>query len=142
MKLSDFRNALIGAGDARVEFSLPDGSKVPAHYHVTEVGFVSKDFFDCGGTRRRDEYCALQLWVANDTEHVLIASKIESIIKHTELVLPSTDVPVMVEYQRESITRYSVDSLTKAFGKLTIALAPVFTDCLAPDRCGVDGSCC
>jgi hypothetical protein len=142
MKLSEFRGALTSAGDARVEFALPDGSKVPAHYHVTEVGYVAKDFFDCGGTRRRDEYCSLQLWVASDTEHTLIASKIESIIKHTEQALPETDVAVMVEYQRESITRYAVDSVARVFGKLTISLAAVFTDCLAPDRCGVDGSCC
>jgi hypothetical protein len=63
-------------------------------------------------------------------------------MRHTEQVLPKVDIAVMVEYQRESITRYAVDSLTKAFGKLTIALSPVFTECLAPDRCGVDGSCC
>ena len=142
MKLSDFRNALVAAKDARVEFTLPDGSKVPTHYHVTEVGYVSKDFFDCGGTRRRDEYCSLQLWVANDTEHGLVASKIESIIKHTEKVLPKDDVAVMVEYQRDSIIRYAVDSVARVFGKLTISLTAVFTDCLAPDRCGVDGSCC
>jgi len=55
MKLSNFRSAVVAAGDARVEFALPDGAKVPAHFHVTEVGYVTKDFFDCGGTRRRDE---------------------------------------------------------------------------------------
>jgi hypothetical protein len=142
MRLSDFRSAITAAGDSRVEFALPDGSKVPAHYHVTEVGYVTKDFFDCGGTRRRDEYCSLQLWVANDTEHGLIASRIEGIFKHTAGVIANTDVAVMVEYQRESITRYAVESVTRVFGKLVISLAPVFTDCLAPDRCGVDGSCC
>ncbi len=142
MRLSDFRNALSAAGDARVEFLLPDGSKVPAHYHVTEVGYVSKDFFDCGGTRRRDEYAVLQLWVANDLNHVLIASKIASIFQHTVRVMPNGDLPVMAEYQRESITRYAITSVTRAFGTLSIALSPVFTDCLAPDRCGVDGACC
>ena len=140
MKLSDFRSTLVAAGDARVVFVLPDGTHVPPHYHVTEIGYVSKDFFDCGGTRRQDEYCALQLWVANDTEHALYMS--EGSRRHTEQAFPNAAMAVMVEYQRESITRYAVDSLTKAFGTLTVALAPVYTDCLAPDRCGVDSSCC
>lgn len=141
MNLSEFTTVLQSAGDARVEFVLPDGTTVPAHYHVTEVGFVSKDFFDCGGTRRRDEYCALQLWVANDVEHGLIASKIASIIKFSEAVITRGDIPVMVEYQRDSISRYAVASTQRVFGKLIISLSSVFTECLAPDRCGVEGCC-
>lgn len=141
MNLSEFTTLLQSSADARVEFVLPDGTIVPAHYHVTEVGFVSKDFFDCGGTRRRDEYCALQLWVAHDVEHGLKASKIASILKFSEAVIACTDIPVMVEYQRDSISRYAVASAHRVFGKLTITLAPVFTDCLAPDRCGIDGCC-
>lgn len=90
MKIPEFREVLSAAGDAKVEFTLPDGSVVPSHYHVTEVGHVSKDFFDCGGTRRHDEYCALQLWVAHDTQHALIASKISTILGFTEAVFKGT----------------------------------------------------
>jgi hypothetical protein len=142
MKFSEFKEALRVAGDARVEFALPNGEVVPSHYHVTEVGLVSKDFFDCGGSRRRDEYCALQLWVAGDIDHSLTASKISDILRFTESVLVDKDLPVMVEYQRDSISRYRVGSMARVFGKVTIALAPVFTDCLAPDRCGLGPGCC
>jgi hypothetical protein len=142
MNISELKTVLAAAGDSRVEVILPDGSIVPAHYHVTEVGVVSKDFFDCGGTRRRDEYCALQLWVASDIEHGLTASKIASIIRHTEPVIAERELPVMVEYQRDSIARYAIGSANRVLGKLAITLTPVFTDCLAPDRCGISGQCC
>ncbi|MEI7863404.1 MAG: DUF6428 family protein, partial [Planctomycetota bacterium] len=36
---------------------LPDKSFVPAHFHITEVGRVQKDFIDCGGTVRSATTC-------------------------------------------------------------------------------------
>lgn len=142
MQLSDFRKVLAQAGDVKVEFVLPDGACVPTHYHVTEVGYVVKDFFDCGGVRREERYCSLQLWVANDTDHALTASKILSIIKHTEQVIPPRDLDVIVEYQRESLALYGIGSANRILGKLIVSLSPVSTNCLAPDRCGVGSSCC
>ncbi|MGI4738144.1 MAG: DUF6428 family protein [Janthinobacterium lividum] len=36
-----------------VNFRLPTGEYLPAHFHVTEVvGLVSKHFIDCGGVER------------------------------------------------------------------------------------------
>ena len=35
-----------------VEFQLEDGTFVPEHFHVTEVGQINKKFIDCGGTIR------------------------------------------------------------------------------------------
>lgn len=141
MIVSEFQQLLRESKDAPVTFLLPDGSEVPKHFHVTEVGFVRKDFFDCGGARRIDEYCALQLWVASDTEHRLVASKIASIFKHTEAVLPSQNIEVRVEYQRDSLSLFSISSAQRIFGKLVFQLDAKQTECLAPDRCGVDGCC-
>jgi len=31
-------------------FKLPEGTYLPAHFHMTEVGLVTKHFVDCGGT--------------------------------------------------------------------------------------------
>ena len=36
-------------------FELPDGSLVPNHFHITEVGKVTKHFIDCGGVIRKEE---------------------------------------------------------------------------------------
>ena len=83
MNLDALESLLQSSADAPVSFILPDGEPVPAHFHLTEVGFVRKEFVDCGGVRRSEEYCALQLWVANDVQHQLRASKISSILAHT-----------------------------------------------------------
>jgi hypothetical protein len=139
MIVSDFEKLLQESSEASVTFLLPDGSEVPKHFHVTEVGFVRKDFFDCGGARRVDEYCAMQLWVAGDTEHRLVAAKITSILKHTEAALPSKNIDVRVEYQRDSLSLFSIVSAQRIFGKLVFQLGAKQTECLAPDRCGVEG---
>ena len=141
MRFGDLRTLLGESGAAPVVFQLPDGSPVPAHYHVTEVGFVRKEFFDCGGVRRVEQYCALQLWVATDTDHKLQADKLVSILNFTQSVIPDQALEVQVEYQRDSLSVYQIASAQRIFGKIVIQLAPKETACLAPDRCGVQGCC-
>jgi hypothetical protein len=51
MKLSEIKAVLAGADN--VSFKLEDGTSVPEHFHVTEIGAVSKHFIDCGGTIRK-----------------------------------------------------------------------------------------
>ena len=55
MNYAELRHILDENREARVSFVLPDGSSVPQHFHVTEVGYVRKDFFDCGGVRRIED---------------------------------------------------------------------------------------
>lgn len=47
-----------------LNFILPGGQALPAHFHITEVGHVKRRFIDCGGTVRERETCLLQAWVA------------------------------------------------------------------------------
>jgi hypothetical protein len=47
MKLSEFKKQLSTVTD--LNFVLPNGV-VPQHFHVTEVGQITKNFIDCGGT--------------------------------------------------------------------------------------------
>ncbi|MFT7154743.1 MAG: hypothetical protein ACI9Z7_001818, partial [Alteromonas macleodii] len=63
MKLSEVKEALNGMNE--LTFRLEDGTQVPAHFHVTEVGSVKRNFIDCGGTVRNDEAVNFQLWSAN-----------------------------------------------------------------------------
>ncbi|MGZ7253964.1 DUF6428 family protein, partial [Streptococcus pyogenes] len=64
MKLSDVKQALSQL--PAVNFKLPDGSYVPQHFHVTEVGLVTKHFIDCGGVERKETVVNFQLWEAGD----------------------------------------------------------------------------
>lgn len=52
MKISEIKKIL--ADLQAVNFRLPDGSYLPPHFHVTEIGKVSKHFIDCGGTERQE----------------------------------------------------------------------------------------
>lgn len=130
MTLKEFKQQLeqIGA----LKFQLPDGSWVPSHFHVTEVGLVSKHFIDCGGTVRTEHVVNLQLWEANDFDHRLAPEKLLRIIGSSEAVLSLKDHEVEVEYQGKTIEKYNLESQGDHF-----ALVSKFTDCLAKDHCGI-----
>ena len=46
MKLSEIKEILPALEN--VEFQLENGTFVPEHFHVTEVGQIIKNFIDCG----------------------------------------------------------------------------------------------
>ena len=58
MKLSQIKSALKNL--STITFQLPNGDLVPRHFHVTEVGKVTKHFIDCGGTVRTKEVVNFQ----------------------------------------------------------------------------------
>jgi hypothetical protein len=107
MKLSEIKSHLNQL--QTIAFQLPDGTLVPNHFHVTEVGKVTKHFIDCGGTVRHEEVVNFQLWEANDYDHRL----------HPEKLL-------------KIIGKYGLDFDGKNF-----LLTTKITDCLAKDNCGI-----
>ncbi len=130
MKLSEIKKHLASA--ETVSFKLTSGACVPPHFHVTEVGVVSKHFIDCGGTERFERVANFQLWDANDYDHLLKPQKLLSIIALSEKVLGMDDLEIEVEYQMETIGKYGLHFNGKDF-----ILVPKQTACLASDRCGV-----
>ena len=130
MKLSEIKQHLENV--EAVNFQLEDGSYVPEHFHVTEVGIVDKHFIDCGGTVRREKVTNFQLWNANDTEHRLKPKKLLDIIALSEKVLGMEDYEIEVEYQSHTIGKYDLDFNGKDF-----ILVSKQTDCLAKENCGV-----
>jgi hypothetical protein len=110
---------------------------VPAHFHVTEVGRVQKDFIDCGGTTRSTVSCLLQVWVAHDTTHRLTAGKLAGILQLAAPLLKSSALPVEVEYENGVVAQYPVAGVEVTPAGLLFHLGKKHTDCLAPDRCGV-----
>lgn len=130
MKLSAVKEILATA--EAVNFKLEDGTSVPEHFHVTEVGIVSKHFIDCGGTVRTEKKVNFQLWDANDFEHRLKPEKLLNIISLSEKVLGLEDLEIEVEYQSSSIGKYGLDFDGKEF-----ILTNTQTACLAQDACGM-----
>jgi len=53
MKLSAFKELVQSVDELKI--ALPNGDFVPKHFHVTEVGCITKNFIDCGGTVREEK---------------------------------------------------------------------------------------
>ncbi len=130
MKLSEVKNILENVDNLR--FELQNGSSVPTHFHVTEVGMITKNFIDCGGTVRSEKVVNFQLWNANDTDHRLEPQKLLNVISMSEKILGIEDSEIEVEYQTETIGKYGLD-----FNGETFVLTSKQTACLALDACGV-----
>lgn len=130
MKLSDIKNILPALEN--VEFQLEDGRLVPEHFHVTEIGMVTKNFIDCGGTIRKEERVNFQLWNAEDYEHRLKPGKLLHIINLSEDKLGIGDFEIEMEYQDQTIGKYDLEFNGKNF-----VLKNKLTACLAADACGI-----
>lgn len=130
MKLSEVKSILETL--KTLTFKLPTGELVPSHFHVTEIGKVTKHFIDCGGTIRDENVVNFQLWNANDYNHRLHPEKLVHIIDLSKNKLNLQDNEVEVEYQGETIGKFGLDFDGKSF-----LLTTKHTDCLARENCGV-----
>ncbi|WP_179320346.1 DUF6428 family protein [Winogradskyella helgolandensis] len=130
MKLSEIKSKLKTLDT--IAFQLPNGTLVPNHFHVTEVGKISKHFIDCGGTVRTENVANFQLWEADDYDHRLHPEKLLNIIELSEKVLQIEDLEIEVEYQGDTIGKYGLD-----FNGEHFLLTTKLTDCLAKDKCGI-----
>ena len=130
MRLRDFKQALSAVEE--IKFILPNGSFVPSHFHVTEVGLITKRFIDCGGKYREENRVSLQLWEANDYDHRLSPGKLIDIINQCEHSLDLENHEIEVEYQGTTIEKYGLQS-----DGINFQLEGLATDCLAKDNCGI-----
>jgi hypothetical protein len=72
MKISQFKSALqLAKPETNPVFLQTSGLNVAAHYHITEIGLVLKNYVDCGGIVRQERKATMQIWLANDTDHRL-----------------------------------------------------------------------
>lgn len=115
-----------------VAFELPNGGWVPEHFHVTEVGLVTRHFIDCGGTIRNEQVVNFQLWNANDYEHRLKPQKLLNIIRLSEEKLGISNLDIEVEYQGDTIGKYGL-----SFANDHFVLENKTTACLAEEACGI-----
>lgn len=130
MKLSAIKNILTTVEN--VDFRLENGTLVPEHFHVTEVGIITKNFIDCGGVIRTEKVVNFQLWSADDFDHRLKPNKLLHIIQLAEDRLSMIDAEIEVEYQRETIGKYDLDFIDNIF-----VLKNKTTACLAEDACNI-----
>ena len=130
MKLSTLKKTLSELDT--LKFQLPDGHFVPAHFHITEVGNLTRNYIDCGGIVRQENKLSIQLWVASDNNHRLKPDKVLDILKLAEKQFEFSNIDVEVEYQQSTIGRFKL-----AFDGSVYQLINTHTTCLAQDKCGI-----
>jgi hypothetical protein len=141
MTTEHFLNLLRQNPDHGVTFVTPDGQQVPPHFHITEVGHLAKTFLDCGGKRHTRGSCLLQVWLADDVDHRLVASKLLAIFERADGVLPSLELPVEFEFEAPVLTQLPVTRCEELDdGTLSFHTELKHTDCLAKDICLPDFS--
>lgn len=129
MKLSEFKKFLLA--NESIDFYLPNGDKIPSHFHITEVGLTTKNFTDCGNVFRIDKKANLQIWVSTDFWHRLDNQKVSEIIENaTQKILDGKDLEIQIEYQNDTIGIYGLEIIENK-----LYLTNTKTDCLAKDSC-------
>jgi hypothetical protein len=151
MKFNELMSALQKFPTAFPRFVLPDGSYIPAHAHITEVGHVIKDFVDCGGLTGKNESVVLQTHVGWDTHHRLKSDRFAKILQLGNRVLPNEELKVEVEYDCCVVSQYPIARIKPAGKHLDIFLGKRRTQCLARERakqkttqacCAAAANCC
>ncbi len=131
MKLSQFKNLL--ENSEKFSFQLPSGTMVPKHFHITEMGMITKHFIDCGISVHQENKISFQLWFANDLDHVLKSDVALKIIAASDKIIGNEDLEIEVEYQmEETIGKFGLDYANGNF-----QLTKKETTCLAIDSCGI-----
>jgi hypothetical protein len=143
MKLGELRSLLASKPESSPGFILPDGGRVPDHFHLTEVGHVTKNFIDCGGTVRKSEGAVLQLWVNDsDRDHRLNAGKFAAILALGDKVGVHDNLDVEVEYDQFAVSQFPIEKARRSGEAIEFLLSSKHTDCLAKERCGVNEQAC
>lgn len=146
LTVSALKAALAAAPELPLTVVWTDGEPIEAHFHVTEVGRVQKDFVDCGGTVRRLVTCLLQTWVGEDVDHRITGGKLLNAFAHARPILGDEDLPVELEYETCNVVQLVVASVKQEPDRLVIQLGSKHTDCLAKELClpagSAAGKCC
>jgi hypothetical protein len=148
MKFAEFQSALHNSTVQSLEIRLPEKHALASHFHVTEVGRVTKDFVDCGGVRRTETTVVLQTLVAHDTDHRLSVSKMAGILSKSATLALGDELPVDIEIQGSTIETWRVASMECTDDQMVIHVEPRRTACLAPEICQLNilptavSSCC
>lgn len=141
MNINELKLQLRANAELEVGILLPDGDRVPAHYHITEVGHSAKKFVDCGGVFRTREVCVLQTHFGSrkDDGHRLTAGRLAHILDLAKPILPTDGLPVEVEYEQGVMAQYPLIALGVESDSLVMRLGRKHTDCLAKDKCRCEG---
>src|SRR5256886_17307838 len=123
MTLRGLQNALEANPGRFPRFVLPDGDYIPAHAHVTEVGYVVRNFIDCGGLTGKEEKVVLQTHVGSDKDNRLRSDRFAKILRIGNRVIPSAALAVDTEYHCCLVAPYPIAQATPQGHPLNLIFA-------------------
>lgn len=133
-----FIDSLAEGSRHSVQFYLPKGEQIPAHFHITDVGAVFRHFIDCGGKTREEAYLQIQLWLGKDRDHRLNGEAILKILKQSGAVLDRLpdlqNSEVVIEYKDDLTSQYHISGIEATDKAIQFYLNGVETRCLAALR--------
>lgn len=139
MNLRTLMTSLRQHPEKPIRIVLPDGDPIPAHFHITEVGHVTRRFIDCGGTVRFLESCLLQAWVPEGgTDHRITAGKLAKILEMSRQIVASEELETEIEYDCCVVGQYTIENIDVDGDAFVFTLGNKKTDCLARESCGVE----
>ena len=129
----------LNQADSNLNVSIytPSGLGVPSHFHITEIGRTTKNFVDCGGTKRTESNTSFQVWVANDVDHRVTVGKLVKIIESGIGLVDENDQIVFEYDNSHTINLYGIQKIQRLESAFNIFLSQMRTNCLAPDKCKV-----
>jgi len=150
MTLNQLQRSLNNHPRSFPRFVLPGGDSIPAHAHITEVGHVVRSFIDCGGMTGKEEKAVLQTHVGADIDHRLQSDRLSKILDLGKRVMPTSGVPVEVEYDCCVVSQYPITEVRSEGENLFVFLGRSQTQCRAAGRSetaagsgdGMDESAC
>ena len=151
MKFHDLQNTLEANPELFPRFVLPNGDYIPAHAHITEVGYVVRNFIDCGGLTGKEEKVVLQTHVGSDTDHRLRSERFAKILQFGNRVIPNADLDVDIEYDCCVVAQYPITEAAPDGDHLNLILRRSRTQCRARERresetaascCATSAACC
>ena len=151
MTLRSLQNALEANPGRFPRFVLPDGDYIPAHAHVTEVGYVVRNFIDCGGLTGMEEKVVLQTHVGSDADHRLRSDRFATILQLGSRMIPRGDLDVDVEYDCCVVAQYPIAEAAPDGEHLNLILQRGRTQCRARELresetatgcCATSATCC
>src|SRR5437660_12191338 len=134
MTLRSLQNALEANPGRFPRFVLPDGDYIPAHAHVTEVGYVVRNFIDCGGLTGMQEKVVLQTHVGTDADHRLRSDRFAKILHLGNRMFSDTDLDIDVEYDCCVVAQYPISEARVEGEHLNLILQRGRTQCRASER--------
>lgn len=134
MKLHELQRSLEEYPNTFPRFVLPDGASIPPHAHVTEIGHVVRNFFDCVGVTGKEEKIVIQTHVSNDTDHRLRSDRFAKILQRGNRVIANSNLDVDVEYDCCVVAQYPIVEARPDGEHLNLILQRGRTQCRARER--------